>query len=475
VAFAAGAFQDKRSAGIPGVFLVRIEGIPFSFARSGITLVDLPWERRYFNPGRTPFPQGAGRYDDEGIAGAAREGRGMDHPVVSAGILLTRLDAYVVSGEQVDLDLAIRHAEQAALTAHASGDAIYFPYPFGWDLHSFVEFPMEVPWFSGMAQGYMLSAFIRLFDVTGDERYRDLATKTFNSFLRLKGTDPYWTVDLEDGQFLWFEEYARNNGPSDRAFNGHIYATWGLHDYWMITRDERAEALVDGGLTSILHFLDKWRFPGGQSFYCLTHRERTATYHGVHAGQLAYVFDITGAPIFIQLADLFIDDYHILITNGAANPTIHVEPGVYSLPRGEGLVEEERIDVTIAEALDLSWDVRGVMRGERVASVRCNEEPYQNIWFSEIPGKIWTAGKADALSWYQPLRLMPSETWDGILWSYDEAADRLTGVEESLEIEIPLVASGRAKLNGRHCYQVTGGAADGLWIARDHVRIEGAL
>jgi hypothetical protein len=449
--------------------------IPFSFARSGIKLVDLPWEKRYFNPGKTPFPQGAGRYDDEGIAGAAREGRVMDHPVVSAGILLTRLDAYVVSGDQVYLDLAIRHAEQAALAAYTSGDAIYFPYPFDWDLHSFVEFPMEVPWFSGMAQGYMLSAYSRLYDVTRDERYLDYATRTFNSFLRPKGDDPYWTVDLEGGEYLWFEEYARNDGPSDRAFNGHIYATWGLHDYWMLTRDERAVALVDGGLTSILHFLDKWRFPGGQSFYCLTHRERTATYHGVHAGQLAYVFDITGAPVFVQLADLFIDDYPILITNGAANPTIHVESGTYSLPLAEGLTEEQRVELTFDEPVDLPWDVRGVMRGERVASVRCPEDPYRHIWFSEIPGKIWTAGKVDSLAWYQPLGLTPSESWDGTLWSYHEATDRLTPVDESIEFEVPLIASGRAKLNGRHCYQITGGAADGLWIARDDVRIEGAM
>jgi hypothetical protein len=449
--------------------------IPFSFARSGIKFVDLPWEKRYFNPGKTPSPQGLGRYDDEGIAGSAREDRVMDGPVVNAGILLTRLDAYVVSGEQVYLDLAIRHAERMALIAYESGDAIYFPYMYEWNLHNFVDAAMEVPWFSGMAQGYMLSAYSRLYEVTGNERYLDLATKTFNSFLQLRGDDPYWTTDLEEGRFLWFEEYARNNGPSDRAFNGHLYATWGLHDYWMVTRDERAVELVDGGLTSILHFLDKWRFPGGQSFYCLNHRQRTASYHGVHAGQLAYVFDITGTPIFLQLADLFIDDYPILIYHGAANPTIHVEPGTYSLPRAGSLEEEERVELTFDDPVDLPWDVRGVIRGERVASVRCNEEPYKYIWFSEIPGKIWTAGKVDASSWYQPLALTPTEAWDGTLWNYDEASDRLTEADESLEIDADLVSNGRAKLNGLHCYRIAGGAADGLWIARDHVRIEGAL
>lgn len=243
----------------------------------------------------------------------------------------------------------------------------------------------------------------------------------------------------------------------------------------MLTRDERAVALVDGGLTSILHFLDKWRFPGGQSFYCLTHRERTATYHGVHAGQLAYVFDITGMPLFIQLADLFIDDYPILTRHVAANPTIHVEPGTYSLPVGGGLAEEQRVELTFDEPVDLEWDVRGVMRGERVASARCTEEQYINVWFSEIPGSVWTAGKADSLSWYQPLNLVPLETWHGTLWAYDETTDRLTPVDESVGFDVPLVTSGRAKLNGRHCYQVSGGAADGLWIARDDVRIEGAL
>lgn len=448
-----------------------IEGIPFDFARSGFTFVDLPWENRYFNPGKTPFPQGLGRYDDEGVAGSARENRVMDGPVVNAGILLTRLDAYVVSGDQVYLDLAIRHAERLALIGHESGGAIYFPYMYEWNLHAFHDFDMEVPWFSGMAQGYMLSAYSRLYEVTGLERYLDLAIKTFNSFLRLPGEDEYWTIDLEEGQYLWFEEYARNNGPSDRAFNGHMYATWGLHDYWMATGDERAVAIVDGGLTAILHFLDKWRAPGWQSFYCLTHRERTASYHAVHTEQLAYVYSITGAPIFLQLADLFLDDYPVLIFQSIQNPTIHIEPGTYTFPKGGSLEEEERVELSFDEAIDISWDVRGVLRGTLDTSVRSNEDPYRLIWFTEIPFQVWTSGKVDVLVWHQPAAIAPTQGWDGKLYSYDDAADRLVAVNDQVQLEAQIVSNERAKLNGLHCYRISAGAAEGLWIARDHVRI----
>lgn len=448
-----------------------IEGIPFEFARSGIKLVQVPWENRYFNPGTQPFPQGAGRYDDEGVTGAAREGRVMDGPVVNAGILSTRIDAYVVSGEQVYLDLAIRHAERLALIAYESGGALYFPYMYEWNLHAFEEFDMEVPWFSGMAQGYILGCFSRLYEVTGLERYLALAHKTFNSFLRLPGDGEIWTTDLEDGQYLWFEEYARNNGPSDRAFNGHIYAIWGLHDYWVATGDERAEALVDGGLTSLLHFLGRWRSPGAQSFYCLTHRERTATYHSVHTEQLVYLYTITGEPIFMQIADLFIDDYPITVFPRPQNPAIHVEPGTYTFSKAAGLEEEERVEIVVEQPMDITWDVRGVIRGYREAVVRSNEEPYKTIWFTEIPFQVWTAGRTDALTWHQPLILSPTPEWDGALYAYDEEADRLGAVDQTIEIEGPLETFERAKLNGLHCYRISGGPADGLWIARDHVQI----
>lgn len=450
---------------------MRIEGIPFQFARSGMRLLHVPWEHRYFNPGKTPFPQGAGRYDDEGVTGAAREGRVMDGPVVNAGILSTRLDAYVVSGEQVYLDLAIRHAERLALIGYESGGALYYPYMYEWNLHAFKQFDMEVPWFSGMAQGYILGCFSRLYDVTGNERYLELAHKTFNSFLRLPAVDGFWTTQLIDGAYLWFEEYARNNGPSDRAFNGHIYATWGLHDYWLSTRDGRAEALVDGGLTSLLHFLDRWRSPGAQSFYCLTHRERTATYHSVHTEQLAYLYSITGEPIFLQIADVFIDDYPITVFPRPQNPAIHVEPGTYTFSRRDGLVEENRVDVTVDEAIDITWDVRGVMRGYRNAAARSDEDPYRNIWFTDIPFKVWTAGKVDAIAWHQPLALTPNRDWDGVLYTYDVGTDRLVPVEQGVGLQTPLESYERAKLNGLHCYHITGGSADGLWIARDHVGI----
>lgn len=445
--------------------------IPFSFVRSGIEFVNLPWEKRYFNPGKTPLPQGLGRYDDEGIAGSARENRLMDGPVVNAGILLTRLDAYVVSGEQVYLDLAIRHAERMVQVAYEVEDALYFPYMYQWNLHAFEDYSMDPPWFSGMAQGYLLSSFSRLYEVTGDDRYLDFATKTFNSFLQPRGDNPVWTTDLEAGEYLWFEEYARNTGPSDRAFNGHIYAIWGLHDYWMATSDSRAEALADGGLTALMHFLDKWRFPGGQSFYCLNHRERSASYHAVHTEQLVYLFSITADPLFLKLADLFIDDYPYLIYQTALHPAIHVEAGTYSLHRSGGLDSEEVVEVTFDEPVELAWDVRGVIRGERLASARCIDGPHRLVWFPEQPLKIWTAGKVDSLVWHQPLTLTINIDWGGRLWDYDAETDQLNEAEPDTSIGAHVVSDQRAKLNGQHCYRIAGGPGDGLWIARDDVEI----
>ncbi|MBC7077868.1 MAG: hypothetical protein H5T92_06140, partial [Synergistales bacterium] len=189
-------------------------------------------------------------------------------------------------------------------------DATFIPYPFDFPVHG--RDPLDAPWYSGMAQGQALSAFVRLFEVTGNQTYKNFADRLFLSLTQHKSSDDPnipWVTIVDKNGFLWFEEYAKGN-YGDYTYNGHMYAVMGLYDYHRLTEDPVALKLYQGGMTTIRRYAEEIRNPGDVSSYCLVHPDvKSKSYHEVHIRELRLFSRMTGDPTFDQIAALFRQDY----------------------------------------------------------------------------------------------------------------------------------------------------------------------
>lgn len=445
-----------------------MQDIPFSFETAGFSFQRLDWPYLPMNNGKMTSIQQRMPFDDEGVSVRAAEGKYYDHPVRQAQFLMSRLDQFHYNQDQAYLDLCIRHAERLISRSIESRSARYLPYRFAWNLHRFEAEPMETPWFSGMSQGYALSAFCRMYAVMGDERYLAFAHQLFQSFLNMREAGVPWIVDLVDDRFLWFEEYPRDNGPSDRAFNGHLYAVYGLYDYWLLTGDERAQTLADGGLTSVLGLLDKWRFPGGQSFYCLTHRERTASYHATHAKQIGVIYDLTADPVWLTLQDLFMDDYPTQVYPEPNRNLLVVSPGTYTVGARGGLDISERIEVTIEEQINLPLDLRGRLHGEMTVSARVNSDEFKFLWFPEIPWESYIIGICEHMTWAHP-RTMTLTSDDVVCIEFDELGEELSRAKLILRRGDIVMVNERALIKGEVWMRLSSGKHTGSWVQRSYL------
>lgn len=236
------------------------------------------------------------------------------HPVGAAQYGLYALAQYDREGGAELLRRAV--ANGRALIAHAEviDGAMWFPYPFAFALGGDAANTIRPPWYSGMAQGQALSLFVRLYEHDGDQRWRDAAEQTLQSYYVEKNDQGPWFT-LIDNEHMWFEEYAGNTDPL-LVINGHNFALFGLYDWVVLTGDDRAERMFDAGATTVLDVFDTFRVPGGISRYCVQ-AERcldedgwfSAKYHMIHIQQLQMLADITGDERFDRDAELLAQDF----------------------------------------------------------------------------------------------------------------------------------------------------------------------
>ncbi len=97
---------------------------------------------------------------------------------------------------------------------------------------------LKAPWYSGLAQGQGISLLLRVWRLTGDERYLDAAVNAFEA-MTIPTTDGGVQFVDEDGD-VWLEEYI--TAPPTHILNGFIWGLWGVRDL-VVSR----ESLVGSG------------------------------------------------------------------------------------------------------------------------------------------------------------------------------------------------------------------------------------
>ena len=214
---------------------------------------------------------------------------------------MKRVDAYLDTGDEEQLEQALKQADRLRRHALELRDAWWLPF---W--YDYLPAGQFAPWFNAMTQGLVLSFFTRLHHVTGDPVHMDAAERVFASFERLGQSKDPWVAYVDGRGFLWLEHYPQPE--PDHVLNAHLHPLFGINEYWQPTRSLEARQLMNGAATTIRKNLDRYRQPGGISLYGLTTRTPNPKYHEIHVWQLNLLSRISGDDYFATMASQLRDD-----------------------------------------------------------------------------------------------------------------------------------------------------------------------
>ncbi len=293
--------------------------LPYSFRRSGFDFVEVPLGARAYAAATAASFTDDRAHTAAGVRVLVVGGRTFDYPVGQASRGIEMLDGYRITHQRRYLAVALANARRLVATKVVDRTVVaegawFLPHRYPFSLHRYPTTRMPTPFYSAMAQGKVLTLFSRLAELTGSREWRAAANHVFASFLQPRRYGRPWAVDRDLDGHLWLEEWAAPTGRPrpDRTFNGHNFSAAGLYDYWALTHDARAAALLDGALTSTLDRLPTVRNKGWISHYCRSHPEiLSAHYHATHVGQLLWFHQMTGDPRFARWADLLESDYPV--------------------------------------------------------------------------------------------------------------------------------------------------------------------
>lgn len=161
------------------------------------------------------------------------------------------------------------------------------------------HYGLKPNWASAMTQGEVISFYLRMYQLNGDEHLLNTAIKAYD-FLQFDVKDGGVRRFDADGN-LWLEEYPTEQ-PS-LVLNGFIYAVFGLYDLYRVTKLERVKKDIDSCVKTLKENIDKYD-TGYWSLYDQMHGELVKYYYqkNVHTPQLEALFDLTGEEIFERLA-----------------------------------------------------------------------------------------------------------------------------------------------------------------------------
>jgi len=158
------------------------------------------------------------------------------------------------------------------------------------------SFPASGPhWISALTTGVSMSVLLRAFQHTYREEWLRLATAALNG-LQI----PISAGGLRNsfGQGDVFEEVPTD--PPTAILNGHIFALFGLHDYWRVLRDEVSSRLFERGVAAVIGRLDNYSSGYWSRYSELNTRLAPPFYQRLHAIQLRALGKITGESLLTE-------------------------------------------------------------------------------------------------------------------------------------------------------------------------------
>jgi hypothetical protein len=392
-----------------------------------------------------------------------------NHPVAQAGYGLDNLESYVLTDKQLYLDRAKLQAERLMSEARNYGGGWYIRYPFTFALHGFAEETLYAPWYSGMAQGQALSLFVRLYEVTKDPRYKIAADGVYATFLLPRGKANPWTVFVDEKGHLWLEEYA---GPHpDKTYNGHMFAMWGVWDYWRITQEETAKTLWQGALTTVAeNFHQYLRVANWRSHYCKAHLGRVDAghYHHLHSSQLYKTYMMTRNYGFARYADLLTQDFPYERQNVTVGLVAGRQDAVKFNANG-GVTE--RKTVQLPSASQAPADRRTRVEGQPGLWYRVSAGIFAGWYLQENPQRALMRGQILRVAFY-PARtatMAAGGTFTGYVFRADGSVQSAQSYRPTAATNVAI--GERAWWNGLQYLKISQGPLAGHWVAATAVTL----
>jgi len=242
-----------------------------------------------------------GPFDKEGIPLLDYKGKiGKQYnPIAIAQYGLGHYNLFKRTGEKSHFNIFLKQEDWMVNNLENNSKGFYvWNHHFDWEYRQF----LKAPWYSALAQGQGISLLIRAYKETNENKYLDSSEKAFESF-KYEISDGGVKYTDKSGN-IWFEEVILD--PPTHILNGFFWALWGVHDYYLWTKDRNAKELIDQSVETLkenLHSYDT----GFWSLYELsgTKLKMLASffYHSLHIVQLRIMFKLTKEKIFNDYAD----------------------------------------------------------------------------------------------------------------------------------------------------------------------------
>lgn len=422
----------------------------------------LPEQLPYAATFARPLPSGP-NYDENSVAIRVYDGVTHNHPVAQAQAALSILGSYSFNNDPSYLAASRANADRLIETAHEVNGALFFPYTFDFALHGGKGVDVMVaPWYSGMAQGQALSAFCRLYEVTGDEKYRTAADGAYESFKILKNDSTPWVTRLDAHGYAWFEEYADSEGRPDFTFNGHVFGVYGLFDYHRMTGSAEAKTLFQIGATTMKDYADTIRVPGRISHYCLRHETPSISYHNVHVELCYKLYDMTGDLYFASLADALLEDFPPPTAYGDGP----ISKGQHRFATTNASASSKAVvtTATTAAIASVKYGSRRKLVGTDGIWLRIDSGEHAGKWIEEKPNDTHIIGLALERYRFAPLRRINFAAGTHTGYEYSKGGKVTRSVRAGLRAPSGAHASMRALVNGKTHYLITNGIWKDLWV-----------
>ena len=183
------------------------------------------------------------------------------------------------------------------LESNAQGLAVW-NHHFDWEYRD----TLKAPWYSALAQGQGIAVLLRADKESAGNGYLEAAKLALKCFYKPVAEGGVAFTD-EQGD-VWFEEYIVS--PPTHILNGFIWATWGVYDYFLATKDASSQDLFYRSVQTLLRNLDRYDL----GFWSVYEQSGTrlpmvasAFYHRLHVVQLRIMHRLTSERKFAEVAD----------------------------------------------------------------------------------------------------------------------------------------------------------------------------
>lgn len=243
-----------------------------------------------------------GEFDANGVPMCSRKGILYYSPINMAQYGFMLHAHFLESGDETKLKTLKRCVEKLVEIADITAE-----YCIWWDDIDGSRYNTKAPWASAMAQGEIISLFLRYYQLSNDEKYLILAEKAYN-FLSVPVCEGGVKRIDENGD-LWYEEYPSE--PASYVLNGFIYTLFGLYDLYRVTQDKKIKKDIDLCIKTLKNNLSKFD-AGYWSYYDLLYKELVRYYYqkNVHVPQMEVMYKLTGENIFLKYKNKWEKNIH---------------------------------------------------------------------------------------------------------------------------------------------------------------------